>query len=96
MRTSAHIAATFGRVLREQRGTRRLSQEGLALSAGVDRTFVSQMERGIRQPTLTTIWKLAAALDVSPATLVARVDRLRRGERHGRDDRRGRGERLRR
>ncbi|MGB6451225.1 MAG: helix-turn-helix transcriptional regulator [Steroidobacteraceae bacterium] len=78
MRTSGRIAAAFGRVLREQRGARRLSQEGLALSAGVDRTFVSQMERGIRQPTLTTLWKLSSALDVSPATLVARVERLMR------------------
>ncbi len=76
MRTSGQIAAAFGRVLREQRGARRISQEGLALSAGVDRTFVSQMERGIRQPTLTTLWKLASALELSPATLVARVERL--------------------
>lgn len=75
MATSAKIAGAFGRVLREQRDARGLSQEGLALNAAVDRTFVSQMERGIRQPTLTTLWKLAAALDVSPATLVARVER---------------------
>ncbi len=78
MRTSGQIAVAFGRVLRRQRETRRLSQEGLALSAGVDRTFVSQMERGIRQPTLTTLWKLASALELSPATLVARVERLMR------------------
>ncbi len=78
MRTSGRNAAAFGRVLRDQRGTRRLSQEELALGAGVDRTFVSQMERGIRQPTLTTLWKLAAALGVSPTTLVARFERLRR------------------
>ncbi len=78
MRTSGQTAAAFGRVLRDQRAVRRLSQEGLALGAGVDRTFVSQMERGIRQPTLTTLWKLAAALGVSPATLVARAERLMR------------------
>jgi transcriptional regulator with XRE-family HTH domain len=78
MATSSHIAAAFGRVLRDQRDMRRLSQEGLALAAGVDRTFVSQMERGVRQPTLTTLWKLASALAISPATLVGRMERLRR------------------
>ncbi len=68
----------FGRVLREQRRASKLSQEALALSASVDRTFVSQMERGIRQPTLLTLWKLASALEVSPATLVQRIERATR------------------
>jgi transcriptional regulator with XRE-family HTH domain len=73
-----NVAAVFGKVLREQRNSRGISQEALALSANVDRTFVSQMERGIRQPTLTTMCKLAAALDIQPSTLVARVERLLR------------------
>jgi ribosome-binding protein aMBF1 (putative translation factor) len=72
------IPAIFGKVLREQRNARGLSQEALALSANVDRTFVSQMERGIRQPTLTTLCKLSEALDIQPSTLVARVEKLLR------------------
>jgi transcriptional regulator with XRE-family HTH domain len=68
----------MGKVLREQRGARGLSQEALALNADVDRTFVSQIERGIRQPTLTTLWKLAHALNVQPSTLVARMERILR------------------
>jgi len=72
------IAAIFGKVLREQRNARGISQEALALSADVDRTFVSQMERGIRQPTLTTLCKLSEALDIQPSTLVARVEKLLR------------------
>ena len=72
------IAAIFGRVLREQRAARGLSQQALARSADVDRTFVSQMERGIRQPTLTTLCKLSAALQIQPSTLVARVEKLLR------------------
>jgi ribosome-binding protein aMBF1 (putative translation factor) len=72
------IPAIFGKVLREQRSARGLSQEALALSADVDRTFVSQMERGIRQPTLTTLCKLSEALDIQPSTLVARVEKLLR------------------
>lgn len=73
-----HIPTLFGQVLREQRNTRGISQEALALSANVDRTFVSQMERGIRQPTLTTLCKLSEALDIQPSTLVARMEKLRR------------------
>jgi len=64
--------------LREQRLSRDLSQEALALAADVDRTFVSQMERGIRQPTITTLMKLAAALGIQPSTLVIRMEKLLR------------------
>jgi transcriptional regulator with XRE-family HTH domain len=72
------IAAIFGKVLREQRNARGISQEALALSADVDSTFVSKMERGIRQPTLTTLCKLSEALEIQPSTLVARVEKLLR------------------
>ena len=75
---AGQVAKAFGRVLRDQRDTQDLSQEALALSADVDRTFVSQMERGIRQPTLTTLFKLANALDISPATLITRTEKLLR------------------
>jgi len=72
------ISTVFGQVLREQRNTKGLSQEQLALGANVDRTFVSQMERGIRQPTITTLMKLAGALGIQPSTLVARMEKLLR------------------
>ena len=64
--------------MREQRLSRELSQEELALAADVDRTFVSQMERGIRQPTITTLIKLAGALGIQPSTLVVRMEKLLR------------------
>ena len=72
------VSAAFGQVLREQRRARGISQEDLALSADVDRTFVSQMERGIRQPTITTLVKLAKALDCQPSGLISRMERLLR------------------
>jgi len=68
-----NIHRAFGQVLREYRLKSSLSQEDLALEAGVDRTFVSMLERGKRQPTLGTIFRIATALGVSPATLVART-----------------------
>jgi transcriptional regulator with XRE-family HTH domain len=73
-----NISAIFGQVLREQRNSRGISQEDLALSANVDRTFVSQMERGIRQPSITTLIKLSGALGVQPSVLVQKVEKLLR------------------
>jgi transcriptional regulator with XRE-family HTH domain len=70
------VSVAFGKVLREQRASAGLSQEALALESRVDRTFVSQIERGIRQPTLTTLCRLARTLDVSAAVLVARMERM--------------------
>lgn len=75
MAASAQIQRAFGAEVRKHRASRGLSQEQLALEAGVDRTFVSQIERGIRQPSLTTIWKLADALKVSPSTLLSRTEK---------------------
>jgi transcriptional regulator with XRE-family HTH domain len=72
------ISTVFGQVLREQRISRDLSQEELALAADVDRTFVSQMERGIRQPTITTLIKLAGALGIQPSTLIIRMEKMLR------------------
>lgn len=73
-----HISAIFGQVLREHRNARGLSQEDLALNANVDRTFVSQMERGIRQPSITTLIKLSTALGVQPSAMVAKMEKLLR------------------
>lgn len=56
----------FGLVLAELRHRSGDSQEKFAFCAGVHRTFVSQIERGIKSPTLNTIVALAAALKVSP------------------------------
>jgi transcriptional regulator with XRE-family HTH domain len=47
-----------------------MSQEQLALTAGIERNFVSLIERGINQPTIRIIFKLAIALNTSPARLV--------------------------
>lgn len=66
----------FGAVLRAKRKEVGLSQEKLALDAGLERTFISMMERGQRQPTLTTLLKLAPALGCSAAALVSEVESL--------------------
>jgi transcriptional regulator with XRE-family HTH domain len=63
----------FGIVLRDLRQARSLSQEALALESELDRTFISLLERGLRQPSLTTILQLAGPLGVAPDDLVAEV-----------------------
>lgn len=56
--------------IRTLRGKRGLSQERLALEAGVDRTLVSKIERAIANPTLEVLTKLALALEVPLARLL--------------------------
>src|SRR4051812_16536625 len=50
--------------LRRWRVRRELSQENLALDAGVDRTYVGRLERGLENPTVSLLAKLAAALSI--------------------------------
>ena len=69
------LYSAFGQVLRQTRLRRGLSQESLALDAGLDRTFISMLERGLRQPTLATLFALAAALNVKPSRFISDVER---------------------
>jgi transcriptional regulator with XRE-family HTH domain len=61
---------SFGRVLRQARTGCGLTQEKLALDSGLDRTFISLLERGLRQPSLTTLVQLADALGAEASDLV--------------------------
>ena len=65
----------FGAAVRAQREARGLSQEDLGFEADLDRTYVSGVERGVRNPTVVTIFALAKALRVQPSRLVASADR---------------------
>lgn len=65
---------SFGLVIRQMRKELGLSQEALADEASLDRTFVSQLETGTKQPSLTTIFRLAVALRVKASDLLLRVE----------------------
>lgn len=67
-------AEAFGQVLREERVKKGLTQEGLGFEAGIRRTYVSILELGQQQPSLTTIFKVAKALDLTSAELVGLVE----------------------
>jgi transcriptional regulator with XRE-family HTH domain len=79
IRSRAHAA--FGNAVRERRTDQGLSQEGLADAAELDRTYISGIERGVRNPSLTNILKIAAALEARPADLLARAEALQPRER---------------
>ncbi len=64
--------------LRREKGW---SQEDLAFESGLHRTYVSGIERGVRNPTLLILEKLAKTLGVRPAELLAdRTGSSRRGK----------------
>jgi transcriptional regulator with XRE-family HTH domain len=69
----AALNAAFGRVLRQQRKQARLTQEQLALAADLQRNFVSELERGQKQASMMTLFKLASALQVTPHEFVRQL-----------------------
>ncbi len=53
-----------------------MTQEQLSLESGVQRNFISLIELGQNQPTITTVFKLAHALGCPPSELVAKAESL--------------------
>lgn len=72
------IQAAFGLALRELRTERQMSQEALALEAGLNRGYYNGVELGKRNIALVNIKKLAIALDVPLSEVFARAEQLQR------------------
>jgi transcriptional regulator with XRE-family HTH domain len=70
----AGVPEIFGEVLRRYRIASGISQEELAFRSGVDRTFIYRLERGVRQPSITTIIGLGLALGVPSGELVGETE----------------------
>ena len=68
------VNEAFGSTVRRRRRSLGLSQEELADRAGLHRTYVSLIERGLRGATIETIVKLAGALGTSGSRLLEGVD----------------------
>ncbi len=71
------IVRRFGHAVRKRRVEAGFSQESLAGAAKVHPTYISLIERGLRDPRLTSIAKLAKALKTSPADLMLEAKRGR-------------------
>ncbi|UVT16031.1 MAG: helix-turn-helix transcriptional regulator [Nitrospira sp.] len=67
--------AQFGNEIAKLRKKVGISQEELGFRAGVHRTYISQLERGIKSPTLSVILRLAYAMKIRPSKLVATLDK---------------------
>lgn len=71
----ANVFERFGLLLREIRRKAGISQEKLAELAGLHRTYVSGVERGLRNISLENIERLAVALDVEMASLMPKREK---------------------
>lgn len=63
-----------GRNVRKFRLAKGLTQEQFAVASGFGQNYLSDLERGRRNPTVVTIWELAQALGVTPIDLIAPDD----------------------
>lgn len=69
------LGHAFGQTVRELRLKKGIAQEGLALLSGVDRSYMSALERGLHAPTLELIYKLLPALGVTFSTFARAFER---------------------
>jgi DNA-binding XRE family transcriptional regulator len=69
----ARTLKTFGRSVRSLRKQRRLSQEALAEASQLSRNYISDIERGVRNPSLLALIALARSLRISLLDLLADV-----------------------
>ncbi|MGG0570059.1 helix-turn-helix transcriptional regulator [Priestia flexa] len=70
------IEQAFGIVIKKYRLERSISQENLAFGAGLDRTFVSLLERGKRRPTINTLFAISRVLEVRPHKIIKDIELL--------------------
>jgi ribosome-binding protein aMBF1 (putative translation factor) len=64
----------FGEALRQVRKSRGMSQMELFMGSGIDRTYISAVERGIQSPTIRMIVRFANCLKVRPSEIVRRME----------------------
>jgi transcriptional regulator with XRE-family HTH domain len=65
----------LGRELRKARHAAKITQEELAFEAGIDRTYISQLENDRKSPTVAVLLRLAAVLSVPASSIIARVEK---------------------
>ena len=73
------VSRLIGRALRESREEAGLSQEALADIAGINRSYLGDLERGMAQPTIITLEKIADGLKVRLSDLIRRCEQMSDG-----------------
>ena len=74
------LEESIGVVLRELRRKRCLTQEALAVQAGLHRTYISMLERGEKSPTVDVLARLALAMDTTGSEILRRAEKAVRVE----------------
>jgi transcriptional regulator with XRE-family HTH domain len=69
------VLAAFGSNVRKAREKKDLTQEGLAEKANLDQTYISGIERGVRNPSILSIARLAKALSISISELSRGIEK---------------------
>jgi len=70
-----NLKTAIGSILREKREKLAISQEEVAERAGVDRTYISILERGLKSPTVETLEKICTALGTLPERVIEEARR---------------------
>ncbi|PSB34848.1 helix-turn-helix domain-containing protein [Chlorogloea sp. CCALA 695] len=68
------ILAALGQLVKQRRVALKISQEELGLRANLDRTYISGVERGLRNPSLTALTSLASGLGITVANLLDNLE----------------------
>lgn len=68
------IDKVFGAALKGLRAERNLSQEELSFRVGLHRTYISQLERGLKSPSLRTLQKICLALNIPLTKMVQTIE----------------------
>ena len=74
MTKSASVLTKLGQNVRNNRETKQITQEKLAEFAGLDPTYISGIERGLRNPGLQNVAKIAKALGITTSELCKGVE----------------------
>jgi transcriptional regulator with XRE-family HTH domain len=69
-----HSVDRFPEVIRALRKEKGMTQEELADRAGLHFTYISQIERGLKSPSLRSLGQIADALDIPLSTLVKKME----------------------
>ena len=76
--SSSYARRMLGEELQKARKQAGLTQETLAFEAGVDRTYISQLEHDKKSPTLDVLFRISGALGIKASVLIARVERTQK------------------
>jgi XRE family transcriptional regulator, regulator of sulfur utilization len=72
------LVKVFGQIIKEQRKLKGLTQQQVADYTGLDRAFISELERGKLLPSLETFFKLAPVLKIKPVEFIEKIEKAMR------------------